>query len=252
VPLELVTYREPDPAPQPEPEPEPERWQISAVVMLGVNLLPLLGVAFWNWQVRDIVFLYWAENLAVGVFNQLRILCVVEGPANRVDIPIPYVLRKVAMAMFAGVNFFGFCVIHGIFVMILFFGLKGGAGHDVANIGTGFGMFVAERGAWLALAVLFVGQAWQFFSAYLGRGENRRAQLTRLLFQPYGRILVIHTFLIAGSFVLANSGTPVELMLIFVVLKIVADILFYRLDRTTSSAQPAARSESAYPLWPAP
>src|SRR5262249_10141343 len=43
-------------------------------VLVGANLVPIAGALFWGWAVQDIVFLYWMENLVIGVFNILRIL----------------------------------------------------------------------------------------------------------------------------------------------------------------------------------
>ena len=44
-------------------------------VLVCANLLPVAGVALWGWKIGDVVFLYWAENLVIGVFNFLRMPC---------------------------------------------------------------------------------------------------------------------------------------------------------------------------------
>ncbi len=39
----------------------------SAIVLVLVNLLPLGGVLALDWQVFDVLLLYWSENVVIGV-----------------------------------------------------------------------------------------------------------------------------------------------------------------------------------------
>ena len=48
---------------------------IGAVVALVVaNLIPLVGVLFFDWNVWMILVVYWLENGVVGFFNVLKML----------------------------------------------------------------------------------------------------------------------------------------------------------------------------------
>src|SRR5256885_8077445 len=66
----------PDPLPAVPPRPtEPRSWPLSAVILILVNAAPLVGVLFFHWTVFAVVLLYWCENVVVGSFNVLRMLC---------------------------------------------------------------------------------------------------------------------------------------------------------------------------------
>lgn len=57
----------------------PRRWSASATVLVAANLVPLLGVVVLDWDVFSVVFLFWIENVMVGLFNVLRMLWVERG-----------------------------------------------------------------------------------------------------------------------------------------------------------------------------
>lgn len=63
----------------------------SAVVLVGANLLPLIGVFAWGWDVLNVVALYWLENVIIGAINVLKMLC--SAPDGR-QLNLASVLRK--------------------------------------------------------------------------------------------------------------------------------------------------------------
>ncbi|NIA27398.1 MAG: hypothetical protein GWP02_05020 [Desulfobulbaceae bacterium] len=46
----------------------------SAIILILANLVPLAGVLFLGWRVFDVIILYWAENVVIGVINVLRMI----------------------------------------------------------------------------------------------------------------------------------------------------------------------------------
>ena len=50
----------------PAPEAKTKPWGEVAIVIL-LNIVPLIGVTFWGWSVFALVFLYWIENLVIGL-----------------------------------------------------------------------------------------------------------------------------------------------------------------------------------------
>ncbi|HRQ88290.1 MAG TPA: DUF6498-containing protein, partial [Bacteroidia bacterium] len=53
---------------------------LSAAALVLANLIPLFGAIFWGWSVFEIVLLYWAENVVVGLYAILRILAAGQFP----------------------------------------------------------------------------------------------------------------------------------------------------------------------------
>jgi hypothetical protein len=115
-----------------------------------------------------------------------------------------------------------FTAIHGSFVFHLL------GGKDYATQGLlpldAAARAAADFGLWLPLAVLVGSHLFSFLWNYLYRGEYRRARLTRLMAQPYGRVIVLHMAIIFGGFAATMLGSPLWALLVLVALKIALDV----------------------------
>ena len=74
------------------------------------------------------------------------------------------------------------------------------------------------------VAVLVASHLFSFLWNYLYRGEFRRAQLARLMAQPYGRVVVLHVAIIFGGFAATMLGSPLWALLVLIALKIGLDL----------------------------
>src|SRR4051794_13280890 len=54
--------------------------QPSVIALVLANLVPVFGVLVLHWEVFPLMFLFWSENVIVGVFNVLKML--VNQPAS--------------------------------------------------------------------------------------------------------------------------------------------------------------------------
>ncbi len=187
----------------------------SVIALLLANLIPLFGVLVFGWEVFPLMFLFWSENVIVGVFNALKMLLASPG------VPAAWVV-KVFMIPFFCFHYGMFTLIHGVFVFVLF----GGAAVRRA----GFPDFETFRHAaeqyhlgWAILG-LAVSHGVSFFSNYLLGGEYQRASLPALMQQPYGRIVVLHLAILGGGFLMAALRSPVWGLVLLVVLKIILDL----------------------------
>ena len=45
---------------------------ISIIALIVANSLPLAGVIWLDWAVFDVLILYWAENVVIGIINVMR------------------------------------------------------------------------------------------------------------------------------------------------------------------------------------
>jgi hypothetical protein len=57
------------------------RFKASAVTLIVANLVPLIGVLFWDWDAFEIVALYWTENVVIGLINVLKMITCASQPA---------------------------------------------------------------------------------------------------------------------------------------------------------------------------
>ena len=195
--------------------------RISVWTLLASNLVPLYGVLVHGWAVFPIMLLFWLENVVIGVLNAVRML--VAQPVTEPGAP-PSQGAKLFMVPFFCMHYGIFTLVHGIFVFALF------AGPSFDGVDTPTEMGDALTGAiegWhlgLALLGLVASHLVSFFTNYIGRGEYKRYSLGRLLFQPYGRVVILHLTILGGGFLAMALGSPTWALAVLVVLKIVVDL----------------------------
>ena len=223
----------------------------AVVALVVANLVPLIGVLFFGWNVWMILIVYWLENGVVGVFNVLKILRA-EGPivpsANWTMNGRPMsAVGRGAIAGFFLMHYGIFWLVHGFFVLTLpmFAGVMSeftqpslfipGEGQFVdgayigpaldpgANLTSGvqFGPIV------VAVIALAVSHGLSFWFNYLGRGEYRRTSPAAQMVAPYGRLFVLHITIIFGGIAIAISGAPAAAVAVLVVLKTAMDVGFH-------------------------
>jgi hypothetical protein len=225
---------EPPPAPQPAMPVEPEASPVAAPLLVAANLVPLAGVLLWDWRVGDVVILYWMENLVIGAFNVLRILL-----ARPRGSRLAGVAGKVFLAGFFTVHYGMFCYGHGVFLAFMF-PLPGADGRPLGIDAVVLDM-LREPGLLAAVAALIASHGYSFVRNYLGRGEYRNVDPGKLMSRPYGRIVLVHLYVIAGGILVHALQSPVAPLVLFVALKTGIDYFMHRRERSVLARPPAAR-----------
>jgi hypothetical protein len=221
------------------------------------NAMPLLGVLFLGWDAFAIAFVYWSENVVIGVLNAVKIvLCSPDADeikggvlnewinqakargASAKDIaesteqienqlqggPIATHAAKLFLVPFFCFHYGLFCLVHGVFVCVLLGGggpFAGGGPVDPFETA-----MQALQDPWLLLsiALLAASHVWSFLVNYVWGGEYRRTVPILLMFQPYGRIVVLHIAILAGGFAAAFLGSPVWFLVPLVIGKTLLDV----------------------------
>lgn len=205
----------------------------SAWVLIAVNLGLIFGVAAWHWRVFDIVFLYWVENLVIGVINVLKMIAA--SPAGGLETsgkPLPAQgvagnAIKLFLIPFFIVHYGGFCYGHGIFIFAIFRdnGFSKGIG-DIQHAGQ-----LLTGNMLLAVSLLAMSHLFSFFRNYLLGGEYRNTNAAALMMRPYGRIVALHITIIFGGFLAMALGSPLGLLVILMVLKTGVDLRMHTSER---------------------
>jgi hypothetical protein len=173
------------------------------------------------------MLLFWAENLIIGGYNLLKILtCRTGGPATA--------LSKLFLLPFFTVHYGMFTLVHGIFVVALF-----GGGTNHAGPGPDM-IFAALREQHLIVPVLalVVSHGVSFATNYLRGGENRTVTLPQLMFQPYGRVVILHVTILGGGFLMQALKSPTLGLALLVAVKSLVDLVAHLRER--AKFQPAA------------
>ena len=184
----------------------------SAGFLFIANLVPLVGVLFWEWKVLDIVAIYWAENLIIGFYNALRIACVHSPSAVLME-----TAEKVFVIPFFIVHYGGFCAGHGVFIFTLL-----GGDRDLAGMKEAVGLLLGPL-LW-PIVGLFVSHGFSFFWNFLRRGEYKETTVSKQMFAPYARIVALHIAILLGGFAVEAAGQPIFLLVILVVGKTIVDM----------------------------
>lgn len=189
-------------------------WPIIAAIV--VNLVPIVGVLFWGWSAFALVFLYWLENVVIGV----RTLASMA--ANAWVIGRETWIAALFFGAFFTFHYGLFCFGHGVFVLALFGGnLSGDSILDV--VGVARWVLVSEFNLMVGFASIVAWQVVQFV-LFLTRGEVRRTNTLDLMGAPYPRIIVLHFTIIAGGFVLVLLNQPVAGLVVLALIKMAFDV----------------------------
>jgi hypothetical protein len=200
----------------------------SALVLIAFNLIPLIGVLFWGWNVATLLVLYWVENGIVGILNVPKML-LARGPAGPSEGELRINGRVstsgAAQVVFFLIHYGIFWVVHGVFV----FGLSAFAafaGDDgVAGAARSQGPDLSAVG-WGALG-LAISHGASLVVNFIGRREYLGVSAGRQMFAPYGRLVILHMAIILGAFVSLTIGSPIGALIVLVVLKTIVDLALH-------------------------
>jgi len=215
---------------------------LSVVVLLAANMIPLFGVLFLGWDAFYIVILYWTENIVNGFYNVLKmVFATVPYPAAH--------LGKLFLIPFFIVHYGGFTAVHGFFVLALFH--KDGQGPPMGQMNwpcflvfvqmlfrvIGYMYSVIPPQVKLAVLALFISHGVSFIQNYLLKREYTTAKPDKLMGSPYGRVVVMHITILAGGFLTMAVGSPAALLVVLVVLKTILDIHLHNREHKKAAAR---------------
>jgi hypothetical protein len=181
------------------------------LTLVAYTALPLVGVLWLGWDWREIVLLYWLENISLGAAMFVTLLrtaratpvatpvpaeTAADSTTETTTTPDPTTLHPAAgimLALFFATHYGMFTLVHGIFVYAL---ITGGLGPATAtdrplNLGG-------------VLLVWAIGGAVQVVAALIGLLPHKRG--TSLMMSAYPRIIVLHLTIILGVFAIIMLG----------------------------------------------
>jgi len=184
---------------------------IPLLALLIANVLPLWGVLFLGWDALLIVLLYWAENIAIGFYTVLKIVFVkASSPKDQ--------MSKLFIIPFFIIHYGAFTVVHGLFVLKIF---KKVDELSIYRIRQAYSIIPVNMK--YVLLAFFVSHGISFVYNYLLKGEYAVAKVE----SPYGRVFVMHITIIGGAFLTEQIGSPVAVLFVLVVLKIIMDVALH-------------------------
>lgn len=211
---------------------------VSLGSLIAVNLVPLLGVLLWQWDVGSVIILYWSENLVIGFYTLVKMLA-------------KHPLGGLGAGLFFIIHYGGFCAVHGLFVVLMtgqsepegvfgemswpfFFVFVELLVNVVSHV-----LSIAPREWIVGFVALFLSHGISLWLNYFNAGEHHGQTIQSLMQAPYKRIVVLHIALIAGGFGVMALGSPVALLLLLVALKTGLDVRLHLAERSRQALQPS-------------
>lgn len=188
------------------------RWDLPALILLVSNAVTIYLALTQNWNVVDLVVVYWAQSVTIGFFNW-RLLRFLEGQKPRLETRL---LSKHSDSWFFALHYGLF---HFVYMVFLAIGV------------VAFGL----DSPWVIIGILAFGVNQAVSYWYSIRDERtRKLDPSAVFFLPYARILPMHLTIILGAF-FAFYVTPNNrlMLLFFLVLKTAADVIMYFVERST-------------------
>lgn len=180
----------------------------SALLLILVNLIPIIGVITFNWNIYDIILLYWVENIVVGIYNIPRIAT---GQGSNTIEGEWY--SKIIITMFFAVHYFIFNFVHGIFLSALVYEK------------TTFNLNNDYKGVLAFFIALMISHGYSLITNYYMRGEYKVTIPVKQMFTPYPRVMIIHMTILIGAILLTFA--PKILIIPFIILKTLVDLGFH-------------------------
>ena len=220
----------------------------SFIILILANLIPIAGVLWLDWEVVDILLLYWTESVIIGAINVLRMISsecnnllagllpaareqLMTAALEKSNIQLPMKAIKSFVIPFFVLHYGMFCFGHLTFVVSLF-----------ANSSTSGGITSAipalsDSSFWIAAGAIAVSHLFSYFTNFIGKGEYKRTGLGTLMHRPYGRIVVMHISIIFGAGLVIWLGNPLPILLVLVVAKTVLDLRLHNKERQSFALQ---------------
>jgi len=173
---------------------------ISVICLIGANLIPLIGILFWNWSVGAVLLAYWIESAIIGVLNIPRIWAT-NGAIG----------QKLFTSAFFAVHYGGFAAAHLVFLISVF-----GASQPLETL--------TEGGAMMWTAISFFASHFVSLLLRLYRREFKDSVPAVQLFAPYSRVMIMHIVVLFGAFLIEFLGSPIYAVVLLVVIKTVIDL----------------------------
>jgi hypothetical protein len=189
-------------------------WNSGTIALVVANMAPLFWALFFDWSLSGIIFLYWAENGVIGIFNIFKMIrsTAVSAPQNKFELRLwgrPYSSKSKGPLFFFFVFHYGlFTFVHGAVAFALF---------GKPDLGI-FGFFVA-------LGSLFMSHGISYRNNFIGKKEYERISASDLLAQPYSRIIILQLAVLVGGFLAMFFGSPIVAAVLLICLKTVVDLI---------------------------
>lgn len=222
----------------------------SVLLILLANLVPLWGVLFLGWSTYSVVWIYVLESFIIGFFNFWALLAVgvdfMKSGIKRTT-GLQQMPPNIFMAFFFCMHYGMFVVVQALFVPLLF---------GIEKMRGPFAIFSPPKGyeggpiaymlnptqnpdQYLTLLGLLISHTFAFAYYYIYKSGNMRVTTQQVMMQPYKRVFLQQVVIILGGLLSQVLGWGNAVILLFIGLKIVADLWSHNKSRAAQTKEVA-------------
>ncbi len=202
--------------------------EITEAVLIAANLVPLVGVLFFGWEITTLLTVYWAETGVIGFYALAKIITSgSDESSTKTGKQSKEFLQwyKILIAGFFCVHFGVFMIVHGAFLLAFFADSTSAAAFN-------FG------GVLLAILGLFISHGVSFYRNYWQAEEYKMISPPQLMGQPYKRVMILHFVILLGAFTTTLIGSfQVAALVLLIVLKTAVDLWAHVREHTSFSSE---------------
>jgi hypothetical protein len=186
---------------------------VSIISLLIVNIFPIIGVTFFNWDLSSIIFLYWLENIVIGFYTVLKMIRIENknyiGKSLQKDGQTKEYMLKIPLILFFIVHYGMFTLGHGIFLIFLL----------TPNLKMSGTILVG-------LVSLFISHGISYQRNFINKSEFKKKSSILQMFAPYPRVIIMHLTVLFGSYLMISLNLKTfGALLILITSKTAVDLI---------------------------
>ncbi len=168
---------------------------INLALIIIFNVLPIFGVAFYNWQPFEAFWFFWLETLVIAVFNMIRIVFSQGRPTIAVHAkqPMVYHVSKGIKYLLIRIGIFLF---YSVFI-IVFIGFVANASKDKSIVMST--IIFQNKFFNMGLLISFCSQCYYLINGFFRNGIFLTDSPDNYAAIFDGRQLVIHVAIVLGA-----------------------------------------------------
>jgi len=185
--------------------------------LIFVNILTIVFALIDNWNLFDILFIYWCQSVIIGIFNFLRIM------TSKIKLPKKISKNKLKdKGKIKKISYF-FRIFYGLFFLFHYGGfhfiylmfISDITANNISSITT----FVL-----IHIGIYFINHAFSFFHNMKDKSK-KELHVKHIFKAPYKRIIPMHLTLMFGFMTTLLLGLPQIITLVFfLILKTIIDV----------------------------
>lgn len=199
----------------------------SVIILIAVNLFPLFGVFFFDWDAIMLVIFYCIETFIIGLFNAAKMIL------SKVDIPQKHLSEnKTSNGQFTDIQGNPGCIKIFLVPFFLFHYNIFVISQTVAIYFISTEFFENEISIQnfltydfiVTVLLIILSHAYSFYKNYIGKEEYKKQPVTTLMVKPYKRVFIQQITVIIGTFLIILFQGPAGFLILLIGLKLIVDI----------------------------